>query len=239
MCNSAASAAGDEIRTLEALLHLATQVTRVSSSIFYWLDEDLRMQPAVLNGIDLDCLGLYRSTFHDHDPCSPVRMAGRGARTQRLRAVCADWHGSDIEPYRPYMALSRIQDVIELLFWQSGRAVAGMGLIARKDDPVITTDAVALAGSTQRYVEASLFFHPRLLRQRVRNRLLLDRRLSQRELTVADLISRGLTNQEIGEELEIALPTVKSHVRNVFEKLAVGSRTAMMAEMRRIEAETA
>ena len=48
--------------------------------------------------------------------------------------------------------------------------------------------------------------------------------LTKRERQIAELIKRGLTNREIGEELFISETTVKKHVSNIFEKLDIGSR---------------
>ncbi|MDE6963773.1 MAG: response regulator transcription factor [Lachnospiraceae bacterium] len=48
--------------------------------------------------------------------------------------------------------------------------------------------------------------------------------LTRQERCVAELIGRGLTNREIGEELCISEATVKKHVSNIFEKLGISSR---------------
>jgi len=49
--------------------------------------------------------------------------------------------------------------------------------------------------------------------------------LSAREHEVLRLIVDGLSNQEIAERLVVSLDTVKTHVRHIFEKLAVNDRT--------------
>jgi len=49
-------------------------------------------------------------------------------------------------------------------------------------------------------------------------------RLTQRERQVIDLIAEGLANKDIAARLHIAVHTVKSHVHNVLEKLALHSR---------------
>lgn len=48
--------------------------------------------------------------------------------------------------------------------------------------------------------------------------------LTRQEKCVAELIERGLTNREIGEELCISEATVKKHVSSIFEKLGIRSR---------------
>ncbi len=49
-------------------------------------------------------------------------------------------------------------------------------------------------------------------------------RMTKREREVIALIAEGLSNKEIAQRLSIAIHTVKSHVRNVMEKLALHSR---------------
>lgn len=58
--------------------------------------------------------------------------------------------------------------------------------------------------------------------------------LSPRELEVLSLIVDGLSNQQISDKLIISLPTTKTHVRNILNKLAVDDRTqAAVHAMRR------
>jgi LuxR family maltose regulon positive regulatory protein len=56
--------------------------------------------------------------------------------------------------------------------------------------------------------------------------------LSERELEVLQLLAEGLTNQEIGSRLFLALNTVKAHSSNIYGKLGVHSRTQAVAKAR-------
>ena len=59
--------------------------------------------------------------------------------------------------------------------------------------------------------------------------VLADVRMTRREREVIDLIGEGLSNKEIAQRLNIATHTVKSHVRNVMEKLALHTRLQIAA----------
>lgn len=54
-------------------------------------------------------------------------------------------------------------------------------------------------------------------------------RLTAREREVVALLGDGFSNKEIAKELHIAVHTVKSHVHNVLEKLALRSRLEVAA----------
>ena len=58
--------------------------------------------------------------------------------------------------------------------------------------------------------------------------------LSERELEVLRLICAGKSNQEIADELFLALNTVKRHVSNLYGKLGVSRRTQAIIEARRL-----
>ena len=56
-----------------------------------------------------------------------------------------------------------------------------------------------------------------------------DVRLTRREREIIDLIGEGLSNKEIAQRLNVATHTVKSHVRNVMEKLNLHTRLQISA----------
>lgn len=52
--------------------------------------------------------------------------------------------------------------------------------------------------------------------------------LSERELQIVELVAAGLTNQEIGEKLDISKRTVDNHISNILTKTATGNRVALV-----------
>jgi len=49
--------------------------------------------------------------------------------------------------------------------------------------------------------------------------------LSKRELQILDLLAKGFRYKEIADQLTISFDTVRSHLRNIYEKLHVTTRT--------------
>ena len=58
--------------------------------------------------------------------------------------------------------------------------------------------------------------------------------ISKRELEVLQLISAGLSNNEIAEKLFVSLNTIKTHSSKLFEKLDVKRRTQAIEKAKRL-----
>lgn len=56
------------------------------------------------------------------------------------------------------------------------------------------------------------------------------RSLSQREAEVLALIARGLSTKEVGDRLSLTVETIKTYVKNIYEKMHVHSRAEAVAK---------
>jgi DNA-binding NarL/FixJ family response regulator len=93
-------------------------------------------------------------------------------------------------------------------------------------------DATELFDSLSRVVRGETAMTPamaaRLLKgvaQRLADKDKGEESLTERELFVLRLVASGASNYEIAEKLTISINTVKSHLKNILEKLQLANRT--------------
>src|SRR4030065_1522913 len=58
--------------------------------------------------------------------------------------------------------------------------------------------------------------------------ILIKKGFSRREVDVAELFSKGLTNKEVGNKLFVTEKTVKFHLTNIYKKMNVRSRAQLI-----------
>ena len=58
--------------------------------------------------------------------------------------------------------------------------------------------------------------------------ILTQKGLSHREAEVAELVSRGLSNKEVANQLFVTEITVKFHLTNIYKKMSVKSRAQLI-----------
>lgn len=91
-----------------------------------------------------------------------------------------------------------------------------------------TSKASRIADSIRETMNGTPVLEPEVMSKmmkQMRHERVLHEELTEREMEILLLLANGYTNQEIADELYIALKTVKSHVSNLLAKLEVHDRT--------------
>lgn len=82
-------------------------------------------------------------------------------------------------------------------------------------------------------LEGRSFIHPDVSEAVVGNmRAGSNAEVTPREHQVMDLLCRGYTPKEIGSELKLSISTVKTHMRNLYRKMKVSTRTQLVLKHR-------
>jgi LuxR family maltose regulon positive regulatory protein len=116
----------------------------------------------------------------------------------------------------------------ELLARVAARGTAAMGPVTTEYARALL-DAFREESATQGRGAAAAALPPLSLGEA------LPEPLTERELDVLALLDEGLTNKEIASRLVIAPSTVKQHLKNIYGKLEVHSRTQAVARGRELD----
>jgi DNA-binding NarL/FixJ family response regulator len=169
--------------------------------------------------------------------CGPAADALRLVRQHRPRAVLIDVPGPAALGLVPRLR-SAAPDLVLVGFGigdddlELAGAEAGLTGFVGRDGTLAD-----LAAAVHRALAGDLACSPRLAALMCRRLAELAARpaagggLSPREGQVARLVADGLSNKEIAQALAIGPATVKNHVHNILEKLALRRRSAIAAKL--------
>lgn len=215
----------------ENILDLFEDLVGVSASCFYLVAKDGRAFGHVLRGFDYAKLPAYNSSYHQLDPCHPRRFVNTSTRIVTLQSMISEVYLERSTYYREFMAPLNMHYETDIFFRTQHAIVAGVSLIRSRALSNFTPDEIRIMQGASKFID-----------KLIQNRLFgpsigepwhpdLDDDFTSREQDVIALLRSGLSNQEIAQSLGIRLPTVKSHLQNVFVKAGVGSRTALLARL--------
>ena len=115
-----------------------------------------------------------------------------------------------------------------------GQLVGAVGCTREKSMPAFDTQNLAdlsaiclhlsVTTATVRFAQSATLKEPQ-------HQTFRTNRLTPRELQIAELVARGRTNAEIGNELWITENSVKQALKRMFRKLEVASRAEMVGQL--------
>jgi DNA-binding NarL/FixJ family response regulator len=130
-------------------------------------------------------------------------------------------HVLDVDSTRRVVLYTGSSDV-ELLI--SGLDSGARGYALKEGTPSELTGALETVAGGGTYVDPRL--RPALLSRQTTQRM---PSLSKREREIMDLLSQGLTGEDVAERLFLSSETVKTHIRNAMSKLEAHTRVHAVA----------
>jgi DNA-binding NarL/FixJ family response regulator len=127
----------------------------------------------------------------------------------------------DADPDRRIVLYTGSSD-IDLLI--SGLDSGARGYALKEGTPSELTTALTTVAEGGTYVDPRL--HPALLSRRATQ---TQKSLSKREREIMELLSQGLTGEQVAERLFLSPETIKTHIRNAMAKLEANTRVHAIA----------
>ena len=103
------------------------------------------------------------------------------------------------------------------------------GIVLKELDPKLLVQCVRKVHAGEQWIErrTARLSLDKLLRREA-GAIEISSLLTPREICILKLVAQGLHNNQIGEKLFIGEGTVKVHLHNIYEKLQVQSRVALL-----------
>ncbi|MFE7564558.1 response regulator transcription factor [Kitasatospora sp. NPDC057500] len=210
----------------EAMTFLAN-VVNCSGVVFYSVDTRLNAVDHAFHRIRPVENRSYTAHYHRLDPFHPRRFAGPRRPLVTMRDLPERYERG--EYYRRFMAPLGFRHEAELYLYSGARIVGGLSLLRTAElgdfapaDLGFLDKAHAFLEHTFQAGGGPVGTGPPVAAWG----------LTPREREVVRLVCEGASNAEIGAALFIGVTTVKTHVRHVFEKAGVRSRTQLIARLR-------
>jgi DNA-binding NarL/FixJ family response regulator len=200
------------LRAILASLNYAEEVLSFAGSIAE-ADALLAEQPFAMALIDVGLpdgsgIDLIRS-LHEHDPALPILVISTWSTEQVIvTALQAGATG--------YLLKDRDDVEISLSIRSALRGGAPI-------DPFVAKRILTLIGANLLAAPGGDTGAPRIPSKSP---------LSTREIEILGFVGKGLTNREIATLLSLSRLTVECHIKNIYKKLAVTSRTQAVFEAR-------
>lgn len=209
-------------------LRLAATVVPASRFCVYRVGRDLQPYAHVVLGGDTRWIEPYLREFRQFDPIHPRYFEHSSRSVLRLcDAVC---DRAQLERYRlGFQARMGVAFKAEVFMRDpSGHIIAGLRISRSESLGEFDSDAMATLEALEPVLTAAL--HTALRDDAL---MAMHASLTEREREVLRWVAEGLPNKLICARLDLALPTVKCHVKSVLRKFGVSSRAELIAKLYR------
>jgi DNA-binding CsgD family transcriptional regulator len=205
-------------------LQAFTQLVPVSRGAFYRIDEQLQACDFQLQGMHPLMHAAYLEHYRDLDPLQPGTCIDTGLPVVPLREGLARQDEARNRQYQVFLQRHHVIDVVEVITHADGRPVAGLSLLRNAELGPFSAQELGILLPLQGLMQLAA----RTLVPRGAEKLT---QLTPRERQIALLLREGARNKQLARHLEVGLPTVKTHLLNLFRKAGVSNRTELVAAL--------
>ncbi|BAP44055.1 helix-turn-helix transcriptional regulator [Pseudomonas sp. 21LCFQ02] len=192
---------------------------------FYRIDAGLLACDFQLQGMQASMHDAYLEHYRWLDPLQPKLCAAIDQPVIALRDGLAHQDPGSSQEYRRFLQRHQVVDVVEVIAHLGGRPALGVSLLRCRGQQPFQPDELhsllALHGLMQ-MAAAGLQTAPPTDRLQT---------LTARERQIALLLQDGASNKQLARQLDLGLPTVKTHLINLFRKVGVSSRTELVSRL--------
>jgi DNA-binding CsgD family transcriptional regulator len=195
----------------------------------YLLDQHHQLASFDVVGVSDAFVARYEQMGRMVDPVLQYVLANHAPAHEELVLPAGAWKSCDL--YQHCCAEYDHEHIMTGPVVGQGQLIGTVHFARVGDTPAFSSQDLANLGAVCSHLSACLsgFRSPFAV-----ERSLLTQRLTAREMQIANLVAKGLTNAEIGAVLWITQNSVKQALKRMFRKLSVSARSEMVAKLKDI-----
>ncbi|NBF03085.1 helix-turn-helix transcriptional regulator [Pseudomonas sp. Fl5BN2] len=201
-----------------------TRVVPATFCAFYRIDPHLQAQDFSLYRMPEQMHQAYLQRYRHYDPLQPRHCAAAGRPVLSLHMGMAQQGRHETSVYQGFLERHGILDVVEILACDQQRPIAGLSLLRDSRLGHFSVEELGTLHALQGLLEIAALAPYSRVDERLAG-------LTPREREIAWLLRDGADNKTIARHLDLGLPTVKTHLINLFRKVGVGNRTELVSAL--------
>jgi DNA-binding CsgD family transcriptional regulator len=195
-----------------------------SLAAFYRIDAQLQAFDFQLLGMAPPMHTAYLDHYRHLDPLKPAACIDAALPVISLQDGMRLQEDTSNREYQGFLQRHRIVDVVEIIAVVDQRPVAGISLLRGSELGVFSSEELANLLPLHGMMQLAA---PALARQSHQQ---LEP-LTPREREIALLLREGASNKALARSLDLGLPTIKTHLLNLFRKVGVSNRTELVSAL--------
>ncbi|BBP64845.1 helix-turn-helix transcriptional regulator [Pseudomonas sp. Cab53] len=204
-------------------LHAFTQLIPASRAAFYCVDRHLQAHDFSLHGMSSEMHRDYLDNYRQFDPLQPSNCVCDEQAVVPLSLAMTRQPVRDSQRYRSFLQRYGVVDVVEVFARRDGQPQAAISLLRTAEQGAFTPQQLSQLGALQTLLQLAVAHLPAQADA-------LDG-LTPKERQIALLLREGVSNKHLARELNVGLPTIKTHLINLFRKVGVSSRTELVSAL--------
>lgn len=227
------SAQEDLIDFQYQVIELARSFIESSAARFWMITTPCKVERLASFNIDKRTEADYQNKYGDLDPMHPSRFEDEDTRLVCSNTLMSEHEWKNSSFYTEFMAPRYYDHDVDIFFRSGGKIVAVLSILREDSLGPFREDELALLDRLQPFVEFSLNSICRPRPATCREYIHRKYPLTDRELDVAEIVLAGVNTKTVARELHLSIPTVKTHLQHIFEKVGVHSTKELISTLYR------
>lgn len=173
----------------------------------------------------------YQKTFWLFDPMHPTRYDDSDTIVISNSMLMTDIAWMNTQIYKEFFEPNGVFHNVDVFFRRNDRIFAVLSLLRNDIAQPFTQHEVRRLKEIQPFVQFTL--NKIYLPKRIHDRTTLGEKfeLTPRELDVVEIALTGASNKILVDQLKISLPTLRTHLQNIYTKVGVHSNSELISKL--------